>query len=55
MGIKPTWLPSSLPQTFDNGVICASEQSVVVVDQVGGCIVWLALESCNCRPVSGGA
>lgn len=28
---KPAMLLAAGPQTFDNGVICASEQSVVVV------------------------
>ena len=33
-----------LPQTFDNGVICASEQSIVVVDEVGlSACMWLTL------------
>lgn len=29
--------PPTLPQTFDHGVICASEQSIVVVDEVRPC------------------
>lgn len=36
-----------VPQTFDNGVICASEQSVVVVDQVRVRLWWMHHLTCG--------